>query len=116
MIGGKPHKVQELELVDGSRPFASWFSKVKDPIARVKIRRALDRIEIDGYFGDFKSLKEGIFEIRFYVGPGYRVYFGMDGARWVILIGGGDKSTQGRDIAKAQALWALYKNEKKGVR
>jgi putative addiction module killer protein len=65
----------------------------------------------DGNFGDHKSVGEGVFEIRIPKGPGLRVYYALDGDRMVILLGGGDKSTQSKDIKAAKELWRSYNNE-----
>ncbi len=61
-----------------------------------------------GNFGDCKSVGGGVFELRIALGPGHRVYYGLQGQQVVILLGGGDKSTQGRDIRRAQQLWQQY--------
>ena len=87
-----------------------WFRKL--PLqARSRVQTRLDRIEF-GNFGDCKSLGKGGFEIRFQFGPGYRLYFGRDGDELVILLGGGTKKRQARDIIQAQAYWEAYKEEK----
>jgi putative addiction module killer protein len=64
----------------------------------------LDRVAA-GNLGDFTSLGMGLFELRFFFGPGYRVYFGMQGNQWVLLLCGGDKSSQRKDIQIAQQYW-----------
>ena len=104
-------RVKELEFSDGSRPFTEWFSGLRDVTAKVKIRRALDRIEINGHFGDVEMLGDGVYEMRFHFGPGYRIYFGLKGRDLLLLVMGGDKSTQSKDIKKAKALWSLYESE-----
>jgi len=73
--------------------------------ARVQVR--ILRVEA-GNLGDHKSVGEGVMEIRLDFGPGYRVYFGIDGGTIVILLTGGDKSGQRKDIKQAQKLWAEY--------
>jgi putative addiction module killer protein len=62
-----------------------------------------------GNFGDHKSVGQGVYELRIAYSSGYRVYFGMKGKRLVILLVGGDKGTQARDIKKAQQYWEQYK-------
>ena len=65
-----------------------------------------------GNFGDCKSVGRGVFELRVDFGPGYRLYFGQDGDDLVILLGGGTKKRQSRDIVQAHSHWKAYKQEK----
>ena len=93
-----------LEYVreDGGCPFADWFDKL-DNQARAKVVVTLERMEM-GNFGDHKSVGEGVMERRIHFGPGYRLYFGRDGEELIILLIGGTKSRQSRDVAKALKL------------
>jgi putative addiction module killer protein len=100
--------VQEYLDRDGHSPFALWFSALKDATARARISTAIFRME-DGNFGDSKSVGEGVFERRIDYGPGYRIYFGRDGDALVILLGGGTKKKQAKDIENARAGWDDYK-------
>jgi len=61
-----------------------------------------------GQFGDFKSLGEGLYELRLFFGPGYRVYFGESGGKVILILSGGDKSTQKKDIHLAKEFWTIY--------
>ena len=79
-----------------------------DPTTAARADRFIRRLEA-GNFGATKSLRGGLFELRLYFGPGYRVYFGIDGATLVILLGGGDKRRQSADIAAAVERWEHYK-------
>jgi len=81
--------------------------KDKQNIKRIQTR--LLRLE-QGNYGDYKSLKDGVLELRLMYGSGYRVYFGEDGDKLVVLLVGGDKSTQAQDIEKAKIYWKEYKN------
>ena len=83
--------------------FQSWLDGLRDVRAQVSIARRIDRISV-GNFGDVKPVGEGVSELRVDVGPGYRVYFVQRGGHWVVLLAGGDKSSQSRDIARAQQL------------
>ncbi|MBQ1713896.1 MAG: type II toxin-antitoxin system RelE/ParE family toxin [Treponema sp.] len=80
-----------------------WFKNVKDYTAKFAIGQRIERMQ-QGNFGDSKSVGDGVFELRVDVGKGYRVYFTNDGEEIVILLVGGDKSTQDSDIAKAKKM------------
>jgi putative addiction module killer protein len=83
--------------------FTKWFENLKDRRAKARIQARIDRVEM-GYFGDAAPVGEGVSELRFFYGPGYRVYFSQRDNVVVILLCGGDKSTQQSDIAKAQQI------------
>ncbi len=83
--------------------FTKWFENLKDRRAKARIQARIDRIEM-GNFGDAAPVGEGVSELRFFYGPGYRVYFSQRDNVVVILLCGGDKSTQQSDIAKAQQI------------
>ena len=100
------------EAANGKSPFLDWLHALKDVRGRAIIRARLNRIEL-GNLGDCKNVGDGVFEFRIAFGPGYRVYFGMQGETLVVLLCGGDKSTQTRDIVKAKLLWKEYKNGNK---
>jgi putative addiction module killer protein len=91
----------------GKEPFTDWLNKLRDPQTKRRIQTRLFRVE-SGNYGDCKSLKDGIFELRFTQGSGYRVYFGEDGEKIVVLLLGGDKSVQNQDIKQAKAYWKEY--------
>jgi putative addiction module killer protein len=95
----------------GRNPFERWFEKLDDAI-QARIAVALDRLE-RGNVAAAKSAGAGVQELRLDFGPGYRIYFGWDGERLVILLGGGTKRRQQADIATAQALWQEYKARKR---
>jgi putative addiction module killer protein len=88
-------------------PFADWFAGL-DPIASAKITRAIARME-QGNFSNVKSVGQGVLEYRIDFGPGYRIYFGRDGNTIVILLTGGTKKQQQRDIEAAHDYWRAYK-------
>ena len=83
--------------------FDRWFSKLSDRRAARRIQARIDRME-DGNFGDCKSVGEGVMETRIHYGPRYRIYYVQRGTEIVILLAGGDKSTQSRDIETALEL------------
>lgn len=80
--------------------FSQWLSKLKDMRARIAIVRRMERSQ-SGNLGDVKSVGESVYEMRIDMGPGYRLYYTMRGSEMIILLVGGDKSTQQRDIEKA---------------
>jgi putative addiction module killer protein/probable addiction module antidote protein len=83
--------------------YAAWFEKLHDRTAKTRILIRIRRVSV-GNFGDVKSVGEGVSELRVDYGPGYRVYFLRKGEALVVLLGGGDKRTQSRDIQRAIAL------------
>ena len=83
--------------------FDSWFARLKDPQGKARIQARIDRLEL-GNYGNAKSLGDGISELRIHSGPGYRVYFTQRASIVVILLVGGDKSSQARDIQRARKM------------
>lgn len=83
--------------------FTKWRSKLKDDRAKAYIAARLDRLYF-GHIGDAAPVGEGVSELRIHYGPGYRIYFQKRGSAIVVLLCGGDKSTQAKDIAKAKIL------------
>src|SRR5690554_3682362 len=86
--------------------FRKWFRSLKDQRARARIQARIDRVEM-GNFGDAEPIGEGITELRIFYGPGYRVYLVQRNEVVVILLSGGDKSSQQADIAKAKEIAKL---------
>ncbi len=97
---------------DGRCPFEDWFSRL-DPAAVAKVATALTRLEA-GNDATVKPVGESVLEYRIDWGPGYRIYFGRDGAALVILLTGGTKKRQQRDIETAKLLWLNYKRRRRG--
>jgi len=83
--------------------FANWFANLRDRKAKARVQVRIDRMEV-GNFGDVAPVGQGISEMRIAYGPGYRVYFVQKGPIIVILLCGGDKSSQSSDIIKAKAI------------
>ena len=102
-------QIELLEYVsdDGKNIFRTWLRKLKDSTARARIRVRLNRVRL-GNFGDCKSVGQGVSELRIDYGPGYRIYFGKSGTVVVLLLCGGTKQSQTKDIRKAQKYWAEY--------
>ncbi len=85
--------------------FTAWLDGLKDAVTRIRLARRLDKAQ-GGNFGDVKAVGEGVFEMRENFGPGWRMYYVQRGAVLIVMLGGGDKSTQSADIAKAVKLAA----------
>lgn len=94
----------EYELVS-TETFNKWLAGLRDAVARRRIVARLDRVA-GGNFGDCKPLGDGLFELRLFFGSGFRIYYALRGQQVVLLLMGGDKSTQERDIEEARALLA----------
>jgi len=111
------NRVEILEYVelDGRSPYADWFNNLNPPAA-AKVAVALARLS-QGNFSNVKSVGSGVHEYRINFGPGYRMYLGKDGEHVVLLLGGGTKKRQQKDIADALGRWRDYKLRKKqGIR
>lgn len=99
-----------LELDNGFKPAVEWINTL-DAQTSMRIVQRLDRLA-HGNFGNCKPVQgaAGLFELAMDFGPGYRAYYGMDGRTIVVVVCGGDKSTQRRNIAYAARLWKQYRN------
>ena len=92
----------------GTVPFVSWLDSLPNREARAKIKQRLDRFAL-GNLGDCRFVGEGVFELKIDYGPGYRVYFAQFEKLIILLLCGGDKSTQHRDILQAKKFWVDFK-------
>ena len=106
-----PKELRLYATQSGREPYTEWFES-QDRTIRDRIQARIDRIE-SGNLGDYKSVGDGVFELRFHFGSGYRVYFGEVGNTIVLLLCGGDKSSQDGDIKQAKAYWQAYKESQK---
>ena len=104
----QPRELQIYSDPNGREPFTEWLKSLRDRTIRKRIQARIDRIEA-GNLGDHKSVGDGIFELRFQFGPGYRIYFGEVDNIIILLLCGGDKSSQNRDIERAKVYWQEYK-------
>lgn len=104
-------EIREYLDTAGRSPFAAWFNGL-NASAAAKVTVAVMRIGL-GNFSNVKGVGSGVFEYTIDFGPGYRIYFGKHGDRLVILLGGGTKKRQQREIATAIELWQDYKQRKK---
>lgn len=96
---------------NGQEPFSEWFGSLNDKIFRARIRNRISRLEF-GHFGDCEPVGEGVFELRFFFGSGFRVYFAEYEDTTIILLNGGNKKTQAKDILKAKSYWNIFKEKK----
>lgn len=92
-------------FIEKTKEFDKWFRTLKDLRARAKIIFRIQKIETDEHFGDCKPVGNGIIELRINYAKGYRVYFKEQDRKIILLIIGGDKSTQQKDIKKAKEIW-----------
>ncbi len=99
--------------IEKTHEFERWFRKLRDSRAKAKILFRIQRIEEHGNFGDCEPVGQGISELRIHYAKGYRVYLKEYKGRIVLLLNGGDKSTQQKDITKAKQIWSDYHNELK---
>src|SRR6478672_5635829 len=107
IIEVQPREIRRYATAEGRVPFGEWLDSLRDRNVRVRIKSRLDRVE-QGNLGDFKSVGQGVFELRINYGPGYRLYFGQVGLTIVVILIAGDKSTQEQDIRQAIEYWTDY--------
>lgn len=106
-------EIREYIDIRGRSPFGRWFDSL-DARAAARVRTALARMEA-GNLSNVRGVGSGVLERRIDVGPGYRVYFGRDGDTLIVLLGGGTKARQQRDIEEARELWREYRRRKQEV-
>ena len=108
MHNAHPRKLQVYQTQNGREPFTEWLRSIRDRRTRTRIQERLERLEI-GNVGDCQSIGGGVYELRLQFGPGYRIYFGEVDNTIVLLLCGGDKSSQTQDIERAKTYWLEYK-------
>ena len=96
-------------FIEKTVEFDRWLRRLKDVRAKAKILFRIQRIENDGHFGDCKTVGNGISEIRIHFAKGYMIYFKEKDGSIIVLLAGGDKSSQKRDIKKAKEIWNKLK-------
>lgn len=102
-------QIEFYKTANGKCPFEIWFKDMKERHTRAQILMRLDRLKL-GNFGDCKTLQEGVGELRIHYGPGIRIYYGKMESKVVLLLCGGDKSSQDRDISKAKEYLKDYQS------
>ena len=106
-------EVKFFKTIEGKEPFIDWYRNLRDRKSRTQIAERLDRIGL-GNFGNHKALGAGVYELKIPYGPGFRIYYGIQNKIVIIILCGGDKASQPKDIQKAKEYWALYKEMKNG--
>jgi putative addiction module killer protein len=104
-------EIEVYEASSGKRPFEIWLKNLKEIHTRAKILTRIDRLKV-GNFGDCKTLQEGVCELRIHYGPGIRVYYGRIGNKVILLLCGGDKGSQEKDIIKAKEYLKDYQSKR----
>ncbi|MCH7915546.1 MAG: type II toxin-antitoxin system RelE/ParE family toxin [Deltaproteobacteria bacterium] len=105
-------EIRHYLTAPGKDPYQQWLDKLKDLKGRVAIQRRIDRLT-DGNFGDHKFCQDGVWELRFDFGPGYRVYYTLEGKTIVLLLCGGSKRTQAEDVKEAVRYWRDYQRRQR---
>jgi len=107
MCKGNKYQLRIYVTRDGQRPFERWLYSLNDLKVRAKIRARLERAE-DGNLGNWRPVGSGVMEMKIAYGAGYRVYFGFDGPALILLLYGGEKQTQMKDVKRAKVYWVDY--------
>lgn len=107
MQNAYPREVQYHQTPSGREPFTEWYDSLRDLKTQNRIDKRLERIE-RGNLGEYKSVGDGVFELILNFGPGYRIYFGEVDRTIVLLLCGGGKRSQDRDIERAKNYWLQY--------
>mgnify|MGYP001169020470 CR=1 FL=1 len=106
----QPQEIKAYINAGGKSPYQEWLHSLKDVKTRARIRQRVDRLEL-GNFGDCESAGDGVYELRLDFGPGYRIYFGQVDKTMVLLLCGGTKRKQQKDIDQAKKYWKDYQLE-----
>jgi putative addiction module killer protein len=106
-MDANPRILAIYETDHGDRPFKNWLNSIRDKSTVARINARVLRIQF-GNFGDTKSVGRGVMELRLAFGSGYRIYYALDGDKLVVLLTGGDKSSQDKDIKTAHEYWNDY--------
>ncbi len=112
MFDGQPKQIIIYQTVDGTEPFNEWLTKLRDAEAVGRIEKRLNRL-LRGNPGDYKTVGNGVYELRIDYGPGYRLYCALAGQQIVLLLCGGDKRTQTENIKQALKYWRDYQRRNK---
>jgi putative addiction module killer protein len=103
-----PRQLLVYQTEEEDDPFLTWLDSLRDRASRARIKKRLDRVEL-GNIGDYRSVGDGVFELKIDCGSGYRVYFGNVDLETILILFGGDKGTQEEDILRAKQFWEDFK-------
>jgi putative addiction module killer protein len=109
----KIYEVRLFSIAEGVAPFMEWLRGLKDVRGRAAIRERILRLE-KGNFGDRRHIEGAVWELKLTIGPGYRIYYSVEGQKVILLLCGGDKRSQSSDIDRAKRYWAEYRRRKNG--
>jgi putative addiction module killer protein len=104
------YEIEHYLTRNGRDVYQEWHDGLGDGKARISVERRINRL-VDGNFGDHKYCRDGVWELRIDLGPGYRIYYALNGTRIIILLCGGDKGSQSADIQHAVAYWSEVQKE-----
>lgn len=107
-----PYTIAYYLAETGGKPFKEWLDDLKDITARQKVRIRLDRVRL-GNLGRNRSVGEGVYELKIDYGSGYRVYYALEKKTLILLLMGGNKASQDKDIALARKYWQNHKRRRK---
>jgi putative addiction module killer protein len=110
MLTVRVRRAESFKTRTGKRPFKEWMTRLKDTVGHARILARIRRAE-RGHFGACRDLRGGLFEMKENYGPGYRIYFGLEGDEIILLLIGGRKGTQDRDMEKARTHWEEHREQ-----
>ena len=110
----EPRQILIYSTANGKEPFTEWLNSLRDRKGRAKIDERIERVQA-GNLGDYSFIEggEGVYELRINFAGGYRIYFGQVGSTIILLLCGGDKNSQKKDIRKAKKYWKDYRKRQK---
>jgi len=103
------YEVRAFHIGPDKSPYLAWLQSL-DANTKARVLSRIERLGI-GQFGDYKRIDHNLYELRFFFGPGYRVYFGEHKGKLILLLTGGDKASQQKDITKARQYWKTYQED-----
>jgi len=99
--------IRKFRRINGQIPFDEWFNSLNDVRVKARLLKRLEKVQL-GNLGDWNSVGDGVFELREHFNQGFRIYYGMEKRTVILLLCGGDKSLQTKDIRKAKQYWREF--------